>query len=163
METENIKTNETDADTQEGRRRVKKTPTANIYQKLSSITNALIGESEDIINKIKKLECEYGIYSYPVSKVIENGIIITVYRFVNIEKTDEFVETSVISSVCDKIDLSNQSALRQMYKQFGVCKTENKTSSNQSDNKTSSNQSEPKKSDIDFEKPFGWSSRWREN
>ena len=145
MLTENIKTNETDADTQEGKKRVKKTPTTNIYQKLSSITNALIGESEDIINKIKKLECEYGVYSYPVSKVVENGIIITVYRFVNIEKPDEFVETSVISSVCDKIDLSNQSALRQMYKPFNECKTE------------------PKKSDTELEKPFGWSSKWRDN
>lgn len=154
METENIKTNETDADTQEGKKRVKKTPTTNIYQKLSSITNALIGESEDIINKIKKLECEYGVYSYPVSKVVENGIIITVYRFVNIEKTDEFVEISVISSVCDKIDLSSQSALRQMYKPFNECKT---------DNKTNSNQSEPKKSDTELEKPFGWSSKWRDN
>lgn len=154
METENIKTNETDADTQEGKKRVKKTPTTNIYQKLSSITNALIGESEDIINKIKKLECEYGVYSYPVSKVVENGIIITVYHFVNVEKPDEFVETSVTSSVCDKIDLSNQSALRQMYKPFNECKT---------DNKTSSNQSEPKKSDTELEKPFGWSSKWRDN
>lgn len=63
----------------------------------------------DVLNAVKKVEAEHGIYSYPMSrKVIADDVLIsqtqkgekrnlfmrveTIYRFVNIDKPDEFID-----------------------------------------------------------------------
>lgn len=79
----------------------------------------------DVIDGIKPLEEKYRIYSYPVSrKLIDKDILTkeneyngkttitnsmfmrieTIYRFVNIDKTDEYIETTVYGDGIDTGD-----------------------------------------------------------
>lgn len=79
----------------------------------------------DIIDAVKPLEAKYGVYSYPARRaVLESNLlesestyngnttkkttmmtrIETVYRFVNIEKPEEFVETTTFAEGIDSQD-----------------------------------------------------------
>lgn len=95
----------------------------------------------DIIDAVKPLEVKYGIYSFPVKRVIlesemlENETqygkktnffsrIETTYRFVNAEEPAEFIETTVFSEGIDSQDkgsgkamtYGDKYALMKMYK-----------------------------------------------
>lgn len=87
-----------------------------------------VGEA-DVLRAVKPLEEKYGIYSYPFSRtIIESGSIEstnykgevkkslferieTVYRFVNVEKPDEFID---ITSYGDGIDTGDKSVGKAM-------------------------------------------------
>jgi hypothetical protein len=79
----------------------------------------------DIIDAVKPLESKYGVYSYPSRRtVLESNLlesestyngnttkkttlmtrIETVYRFVNIEKPDEYIETTTFAEGMDSQD-----------------------------------------------------------
>lgn len=99
----------------------------------------------DIIDSVKPLEAKYGVYSYPASRtVLENDIlesestyngnatkkttfferIETIYRFVNIDKPDEAIETTTFAVGLDTQDkgsgkamtYADKYALMKMYK-----------------------------------------------
>lgn len=86
----------------------------------------------DILDAVKPLECKYGIYSYPYSrKVLESQLleseneyngkvtrkttlmtrIETVYRFVNIEKPEEYIETTTFAEGMDSQDKGSGKAM----------------------------------------------------
>lgn len=87
-----------------------------------------VGEGA-VLRAIKPLETKYGIYSYPSSRrIVESGMIEsinskgevkkslferieTVYRFVNIEKPEEYIE---ITSYGDGIDSADKSVGKAM-------------------------------------------------
>ena len=83
-----------------------------------------VGEA-DVLKAIKPLEAEFKIYSYPIKRtIIESGTIETengkkqlferievVYRFVNMEKPEEFIE---ITSYGDGIDKGDKSVGKAM-------------------------------------------------
>jgi hypothetical protein len=106
----------------------------NIYEKLLKITEELkkvkknltvgsgsygykaVGEM-DILNAVKPLEIQYGVYSYPMDrKVITSEILTakdktkffmrveTTYRFVNVEKPSEFVDQVSYGDGVDSLD-----------------------------------------------------------
>lgn len=75
----------------------------------------------DVIDGVKPLEEKYRIYSYPVSrKIVDKDVLTketdygttnslfmrieTIYRFVNIDKTDEYIETTVYGDGIDTGD-----------------------------------------------------------
>lgn len=109
----------------------------NIYERLSAITDELgvvaknlnismtygksykaVGE-RDVLDAVKPLEKKYRIYSYPASRTdlclnIENKNVIritTVYRFVNIDKPDEYID---ITSYGDGIDSGDKATGKAM-------------------------------------------------
>ena len=86
----------------------------------------------DILDAVKPLEAKHGVYSYPVSRnVIESNLleseteyqgkvtkkttfmtrIETVYRFVNIEKPDEYIETTTFAEGIDSQDKGSGKAM----------------------------------------------------
>ena len=86
----------------------------------------------DILDAVKPLEAKYGVYSYPVSRTIlesnmleseseYNGKVTrkttfmtrieTVYRFVNIEKIDEYIETTTFAEGIDTQDKGSGKAM----------------------------------------------------
>lgn len=86
----------------------------------------------DVIDTIKPIEQKYRIYSYPVSrKIVDSDVLTkeseyegkvtrtntffmrveTVYRFVNIDKPDEYVETTVYG---DGIDIGDKATGKAM-------------------------------------------------
>lgn len=87
-----------------------------------------VGEA-DVLKAVKPLESKYGIYSYPVKRtIIENSIVETInskaevkknfyvriesiYRFVNVEKPDEFID---ITSYGDGLDTGDKSVGKAM-------------------------------------------------
>lgn len=87
-----------------------------------------VGEA-DVLRAIKPLEAKYGVYSYPHSRtIIESGTIEsttargenkkslferieTTYRFVNIEKPEEYID---ITSYGDGIDTGDKSVGKAM-------------------------------------------------
>lgn len=87
-----------------------------------------VGEA-DILRAVKPLEQKYGVYSYPDERdIIENGVIEStdyngntrkqfferikvVYRFINIENPDEFID---ITSYGDGIDSGDKSVGKAM-------------------------------------------------
>lgn len=107
----------------------------NIYEKLLAITSEMqtvaknltiemgkgkykaVGEV-DVINAVKPLEVKYGVYSYPVSRVITESKEITnkydtinqfmrvetTYRFVNVENPSEYVDTITYGDGVDSQD-----------------------------------------------------------
>ena len=110
----------------------------NIYQRLLKITEELktvgknltvgsgsygykaVGEM-DILNAVKPLEVEYGVYSYPMHRKIVTSEILTtekndkvttkffmrvetIYRFVNIDKPSEFVDQISYGDGVDSLD-----------------------------------------------------------
>ena len=99
----------------------------------------------DIIDNVKPLEAKYGVYSYPASRTVleserlesetnYNGItgkkttfferVETVYRFVNIDNPDEYIETTTFAEGIDAQDkgsgkamtYADKYALMKMYK-----------------------------------------------
>lgn len=99
----------------------------------------------DIIDNVKPLEAKYGVYSYPTSRTVleserlesetnYNGItgkkttfferVETVYRFVNIDNPDEYIETTTFAEGIDAQDkgsgkamtYADKYALMKMYK-----------------------------------------------
>lgn len=86
----------------------------------------------DVLDAVKPLEAKYGIYSYPAKRtVLESNIlesestfnntttkkttfmtrIETVYRFVNTDNPDEFIETTVFSEGIDTQDKGSGKAM----------------------------------------------------
>jgi hypothetical protein len=86
----------------------------------------------DILDAVKPLEEKYGVYSYPCGRrVLESNIleseseyqgkvtkkttfmtrIETVYRFVNIEKPDEYIETTTFAEGIDTQDKGSGKAM----------------------------------------------------
>lgn len=86
----------------------------------------------DILDAVKPLEAKYGIYSYPASRrVLESNLlesestyngnttkkstfmtrIETVYRFVNTETPEEYIETTVFSEGIDSQDKGSGKAM----------------------------------------------------
>ena len=86
----------------------------------------------DILDAVKPLEAKYGVYSYPVQReVLESNLleseseyqgkvtrkttfmtrIKTVYRFVNTEKTDEYIETTTFAEGIDTQDKGSGKAM----------------------------------------------------
>ncbi len=86
----------------------------------------------DILDAVKPLEKKHGVYSYPVSReVIESNLlesestyngtvtkkttfmtrIKTVYRFVNIEKPEEYIETTTFAEGIDSQDKGSGKAM----------------------------------------------------
>lgn len=86
----------------------------------------------DILDAVKPLEAKYGVYSYPASRtVLESNLlesestyngqttkkttfmtrIATVYRFVNTEKPEEFIETITFAEGIDSQDKGSGKAM----------------------------------------------------
>lgn len=86
----------------------------------------------DILDAVKPLEVKYGVYSYPASRVVlESNLleseseynskvtkkttfmtrIATVYRFVNVEKPEEFIETTTFAEGIDSQDKGSGKAM----------------------------------------------------
>lgn len=86
----------------------------------------------DILDAVKPLEAKHGIYSYPASrKILESNLlesesewqgkvtkktifmtrIETVYRFVNTEKPDEYIETTTFAEGIDAQDKGSGKAM----------------------------------------------------
>ena len=114
----------------------------NIYQRLLKITEELatvkkgltvgsgsygykaVGEM-DILNAVKPLEIEYGVYSYPMNRVLVSQDILTTdknktkfmmrvettYRFVNVDKPSEFVDQVSYGDGVDSLDKSPGKAM----------------------------------------------------
>ncbi len=86
----------------------------------------------DILDAVKPLEAKYGVYSYPVNReVLESNMlesektyngqttktttfmtrIMTVYRFVNVEKPDDYIETTTFAEGIDTQDKGSGKAM----------------------------------------------------
>ena len=86
----------------------------------------------DILDAVKPLEAKYGVYSYPAGRtILESNLlesestynnqttkkttfmtrIATVYRFVNIEKPDEYIETTTFAEGIDSQDKGSGKAM----------------------------------------------------
>jgi hypothetical protein len=98
-----------------------------------SKTNSYKAVSErDILDAVKPLEAKHGVYSYPVSRtVLESNIleseseyngkvtkkstfmtrIETVYRFVNVENPEEYIETTTFAEGIDPQDKGSGKAM----------------------------------------------------
>lgn len=106
----------------------------NIFQRMSAITmemntvakNLTVGygnskykavSEADVLAAVKPLEAKHGIYSYPVSRsIIDSGTIEgekssrlfmrveTVYRFVNVDKPEEFLDITTYGDGVDSQD-----------------------------------------------------------
>lgn len=161
---EEIKQNlEPVAEEKKPKKTTKTTKPMNIFQKLLAVENALAVVAKnltvstggrnsykavserDIIDAVKPLEVEFGIYSYPVEReVLESHIleseseyqgkvtrkstfmtrVKTVYRFVNVDNPSEYIETTVFSEGIDSQDkgsgkamtYGDKYALMKMYK-----------------------------------------------
>ncbi len=82
----------------------------------------------DILDAVKPIEAKHGVYSYPYSReVLESNMletdtqygtktsfmsrIKTVYRFVNIEKPDDYIETTTFAEGIDSQDKGSGKAM----------------------------------------------------
>lgn len=86
----------------------------------------------DILDAVKPLETKYGVYSYPVKRtILESNLlesesefqgkvtkkttfmtrIETVYRFVNVDKPDEYIETTTFAEGIDTQDKGSGKAM----------------------------------------------------
>lgn len=82
----------------------------------------------DVLNAVKPLEVKHGVYSYPAAReVLESAMlesdtqygkkttfftrIKTTYRFVNIDKPEEFIETTTFSEGIDAQDKGSGKAM----------------------------------------------------
>jgi hypothetical protein len=86
----------------------------------------------DVLDAVKPIEAKYRVYSYPVSRqIVDRDILVkeseyqgtitrtntlfmrveTVYRFVNIDKPDEFIETTVYGDGLDTGDKATGKAM----------------------------------------------------
>lgn len=110
----------------------------NITNEISTVNkNLTVGEGKsaykavgeaDILNAVKELEFKYRVYSYPVNREVlestmytttnnygeKNNIfsrIKTTYRFVNIDKTEEYIETITFAEGIDTQDKGSGKAM----------------------------------------------------
>lgn len=102
-----------------------------VVQQTKSSSYKAVSE-RDILDAVKPLEAKHGVYSYPVSrKVLESNLleseneyqgkvtkkttfmtrIETVYRFVNVDKPDEFIETTTFAEGIDTQDKGSGKAM----------------------------------------------------
>lgn len=82
----------------------------------------------DILDSVKPIEAKHGVYSYPYSReVLESNMletetqygvkttfmsrIKTVYRFVNVDKPDEYIETTTFAEGIDSQDKGSGKAM----------------------------------------------------
>ena len=86
----------------------------------------------DILDAVKPLETKYGVYSYPIKRnILESNLleseseyqgkvtkkttfmtrIETVYRFVNVDKPDEYIETTTFAEGIDTQDKGSGKAM----------------------------------------------------
>ncbi len=111
---------------------------SNITNEISNVNkNLTVGEGKssykavgeaDILKAVKELEFKYRVYSYPYSReVIESTMyttsnqygdknnifsrIKTIYRFVNIDKPEEYIETTTFSEGIDTQDKGSGKAM----------------------------------------------------
>ena len=95
----------------------------NLEIKSSSQSYKAVGEA-DVLHAVKPLEEKYGVYSYPVSReIIESAVIEstnkygdvkktfferikTVYRFVNVDKPDDYIDQESLGDGMDTADKS---------------------------------------------------------
>lgn len=111
---------------------------SNITNEISNVNkNLTVGEGKsaykavgeaDILKAVKELEFKYRVYSYPVNREVlestmytttnnygeKNNIfsrIKTTYRFVNIDKTDEYIETITFAEGIDTQDKGSGKAM----------------------------------------------------
>ena len=111
---------------------------SNITNEISSVNkNLTVGEGKssykavgeaDILKAVKELEFKYRVYSYPVNREVlestmytttnnygeKNNIfsrIKTTYRFVNIDKPDEYIETITFAEGIDTQDKGSGKAM----------------------------------------------------
>lgn len=111
---------------------------SNITNEISSVNkNLTVGQGKsaykavgeaDILKAVKELEFKYRVYSYPVNReVIESTMytttneygeknnifsrIKTTYRFVNIDKTEEYIETITFAEGIDTQDKGSGKAM----------------------------------------------------
>lgn len=113
----------------------------NIYQKMLAIQSELgvvaknldvekykaVGE-RDIIDAVKPFEAKYGVFSYPASRdIVEAGTmefqtrngpvqnlymrVHVVYRFVNVDKPEEYIEVDSYGDGIDKADKADGKAM----------------------------------------------------
>lgn len=101
-----------------------------VQQTKSSAYNAV--SERDVLDAVKPLENEHGVYSYPVSReILESHVleseneyqgrvtkkttfmtrIKTVYRFVNVDNPSEYIETTVFSEGIDSQDKGSGKAM----------------------------------------------------
>lgn len=110
----------------------------NITNEISTVNkNLTVGEGKsaykavgeaDILNAVKELEFKYRVYSYPINREVlestmytttnnygeKNNIfsrIKTTYRFVNIDKTEEYIETITFAEGIDTQDKGSGKAM----------------------------------------------------
>lgn len=104
----------------------------NLNVKVSSNSSYKAVSERDVLDAVKPIEQKYRVYSYPANrKIIDrdvltketeyNGTITrtntlfmrveTVYRFVNIDKPDEFIETTVYGDGLDTGDKASGKAM----------------------------------------------------
>ena len=99
------------------------TITKNLEIKSPTQSYKAVGEA-DVLHAVKPLEEKYGVYSYPVSReIIESAVIEftnkygdvkktfferikTVYRFVNVDKPDEYIDQESLGDGMDTADKS---------------------------------------------------------
>lgn len=111
---------------------------SNITNEISNVNkNLTVGEGKssykavgeaDILKAVKELEFKYRVYSYPYSReVIESTMyttsnqygdknnifsrIKTIYRFINIDKPEEYIETTTFSEGIDTQDKGSGKAM----------------------------------------------------
>lgn len=102
-----------------------KTVAKNLEVGIGQAKYKAVGEA-DVLDAIKPLELKHKVYSYPYKRqIVESGVIETgkdnkkqlferietIYRFVNTEKPDEFIE---ITSYGDGIDSGDKSVGKAM-------------------------------------------------
>ena len=104
----------------------------NLHVKVSSNSSYKAVSERDVLDAVKPIEQKYRVYSYPANrKIVDcdvltketeyNGTITrtntlfmrveTVYRFVNIDKPDEFIETTVYGDGLDTGDKASGKAM----------------------------------------------------
>ena len=104
----------------------------NLNVKVSSNSSYKAVSERDVLDAVKPIEQKYRVYSYPANRKIAdrdvltketeyNGTITrtntlfmrveTVYRFVNIDKPDEFIETTVYGDGLDTGDKASGKAM----------------------------------------------------
>ena len=104
----------------------------NLVVKQTKTSSYKAVSERDILDAVKPLETKYGIYSYPFSReVLESNLlesesenqgkftkkttfmtrIKTLYRFVNIEKPEEFIETTTFAEGIDSQDKGSGKAM----------------------------------------------------
>ena len=109
-----------------------KTVAKNLTVEISTKNKYNAVSERDIIDAVKPLEEKYGVYSYPAQREILESHILesekeynkqvvkattffsrmkTVYRFVNVDKPDEFFETTVFSEGIDSQDKGSGKAM----------------------------------------------------